>query len=55
MTAQEKRYQLDQASTGSEGWADNDVLQVSSRVFTSLAEIREDDIQGFTPVEDLHI
>ncbi len=35
--------------------AENDVLQVSSRVFTNLAEIREDDIQGFTPVEDLHI
>jgi len=26
MTAQEKYYQLDQASTGSEGWAQNDVL-----------------------------
>jgi len=26
MTAQEKHYQLDQASTGSEGWAHNDVF-----------------------------
>ena len=34
-------------------WAHNDVLPVSPKVFTNLAEIREDEIQGFIAVADL--
>jgi hypothetical protein len=49
-----KLLECKHTNPGKKRRAQNDVLRVSPSVFTNLAGILEDDIQGFTPVEDLH-